>query len=139
MKVSIYSKSILLDGGVSNPVNPADATTYYVGFSSAALNTIDGGRRLIAPIPGIIERIDIYTRVGGTLGSNESVTYSLRRNATTDTALGTTTWDTANKTDSYTGLSIATAVGDFWEIKILTPTWGTNPTNVLMGISIYYA
>jgi hypothetical protein len=87
---------------------------------------------------GTIKTVVIKLRVGGTLGSNENSTISIRLNNTTDTVLSSTLkWDSAMQTISYTGLNIAVAVGDDIVVKIDQPAWATNPTTNQLTTTIY--
>jgi hypothetical protein len=38
---------------------------------------------------------------------------------------------------SNSSLSISMAVGDYFEIKAINPTWGTNPLTTIFGGYIY--
>jgi len=42
----------------------------------------------------------------------------------------------SSKTFSFTGLNIAVNSTDYWTVKILTPTWVTNPTAIRYAIKI---
>jgi hypothetical protein len=121
-------------GGSSQPT-VADATTFTYGVGGISASNLVGTRRIYFPMAGTITRADVYCRVGGTLGSNEQSTISIRHNNTTDYAISTTfTQDNADTVVTNSSMSIAIAAGDFIEIKWLSPTWATNPTTVtLMG------
>lgn len=122
--------------------NPADATTYYMGAFALAPTTTATSRWLTIPRAGTITRIDIIIfNNGGTQGTNETSTISLRLNNTTDTTI-TSSFDANDAAGlvslfNNTALSIAVAEGDHIEIKWVTPTWSTNPTNVAMDIRVY--
>jgi hypothetical protein len=82
----------------------------------------------------------ILTSLHANAGSNEDVTLYIRNITTaTDYLVGTFKEDysaNAAKTFKFTGLNIAVNGTDFWTVKILTPTWVTNPTSVRYGIRI---
>lgn len=122
---------------------PADATTYYFGapqFMNVVTTTQK--RKVFIPKAGKITRVDISVHNNsGTQGSNETSTVSLRLNDTTDTTLTSAlTADAASGATNYfniTGLSIVVAAGDYFEIKWVTPTWVTNPTNVMLYLQVF--
>lgn len=120
---------------------PADASTYYAGLPIASGYGLQGTHD-IARIPvvkaGTITAVTIRVIVDGTLASAENVAISLRLNNTTDTSLTATSQWTARVVDHLvTGLSIAVVAGDFIIIKVVTPTWATNPTDVSIAGDIY--
>ena len=125
--------------GFSVGFNPADATTYYVsGVGGSAAVAIQGTGKVFIPLAGTVKRIDSNVAVSGTLGTTETSTLSFRLNNTTDTTITTGLQNNAtNQPYAATGLSIAVAVGDYFEIKWVTPTWVTNPTGVSFSTSVY--
>jgi hypothetical protein len=124
-----------MDGGASSNQTPVDATTYYYGWGEGL---VVGGRTTMAtvqmtiPKSGRITRV-IWSVVIGTNGSNESVQHYLRLNNTTDTTLSTTeTYDpgaNTTKTFNYSAFTpIVVVAGDTIALKIICPTWATNPS-----------
>lgn len=117
--------------------SPADATTYYFGcLLGTGVTTTEGRRKMRIPRAGTITRIDLF--INCSTGSSETSTISFRLNGTTDTTissavnLGATPFEA-----NVTGLSIAVAAGDYFEIKWVTPTWATNPTAVNISALVY--
>jgi len=114
--------------------NPADATTYIIGNQAAPdANPGDNTKHQIAaPIAGTVKRLCISGYVGGTLGSGESVSFFVRKLGTTDsTESVSVTLNTtevaiacANLTTTFT-----VAEDDKVSLKMVSPTWVTNPTN----------
>ncbi len=133
----------VLASATSDLFAPADATTYYFGAPmSMNPKTTSAQRKVYIPKAGKITRVDLYVHNNsGVVGSNEISTISLRLNDTTDIPLTTTlTADAASGETRYfniTGLSTAVVAGDFYEIKWVTPTWVTNPTNVVIEVRVY--
>ena len=121
-------------------MSPVDATTYYASISSfgeVAITNISYARIYI-PKAGTLKVVYIYVSIGGTLGTTETVSAYVRLNNTTDTTITTTaTWDNANTVMSKTDLAISVAQGDYIAIKIVTPTWVTNPTGVRLSGTVY--
>lgn len=127
----------VLSAAMTN-TNPADSTTYYFGnWESLGLSTVADARRIYIQRAGKITKADIYAFNSGT-GSNETYTISLRLNNTTDTTLSSSVnHDAAAEHFTNTALSIAVAVGDYFEIKAVTPAWATNPTGVYYMVRIF--
>ncbi len=122
---------------VSNPAgfSPADSTTYYAGILSAEAATTYDNVSIIVPLSGTLVRVDLKVRVRGTLGTTEDVTHNLRLNDATDFATIALDYDAAFKESSSTGLSQAVVAGDKLALKIVTPAWATNPTDVHITLS----
>lgn len=131
--------------GQLNNSAPADATTYYFGspFTATILQnwmTTARGAKLFIPKSGTITRVDVglFIASGGTLGTTETSTLSLRLNDTTDTTLSAVMNCSARETYyNVTGLSVAVAAGDFIEFKWVTPTWATNPVGVYINCQVW--
>lgn len=130
--------------GAGGVFNPQDNLTYFLGSSqsmAAAPSATAARRRAYVSSARTITEIDFqaFTTVAA---SGESVQVYLRVNNTTDTTLTTSmTWNAG--ANSYnllrvTGLNIALAADDYWEIKIVCPTWATNPTGVTIQGSVTY-
>lgn len=118
--------------------SPSDAQTLYLGAPTAATLGSQGFQRIYIPKTGTVKAIYVNFANTGTLGSNETSTIYFRLNQTTDTTISSSvTNDSADTAFNNTGLSIAVSAGDYFEIKWITPTWGTNPTNVRVSGTVY--
>ena len=119
--------------------DPADATTYYGGgFPAFAVGTTAVRFNLAVPAAGTITKATAAVKVGGTLGSTESITIAVRKNNTTDlTITSAAKADARVQTYAASGLSLAVSAGDALELKITTPTWATNPTQVAWAAVLY--
>jgi hypothetical protein len=111
---------------------PVDATSYHFGIIGDIMATTTLRREFKFPQAGTMTAFS-FNLLQSTNGSNETCTLYLRNTTTsTDYTIGTFTSDFglngALKT-LYSGLSIAVNTTDNWVVKILTPTWGTNPAN----------
>lgn len=117
--------------------NPADATTYYFdSFGYVALGTTAAISRLYFLRAGTVVAADIS--IYCTTGTSETSTMSFRLNNANDTTLSSAVALNASPFHvQNTGLSIAVAVGDYFEVKWVTPTWVTNPTNVIGYVSVF--
>jgi hypothetical protein len=132
------SRFVMSQNYADTGFNPLDATPYYVGGSSNVPSTTDGTRRIYFESAATIKSFTAKTFLTVN-GSGENVTLYARIDATTDNLIGTMTWNTGAATtakQSFTGLSIAVPAGSYLTIKILPPSWVTNPTGVLFGFEM---
>jgi hypothetical protein len=121
--------------------SPADATTYYVGEISVSLNTNATLYRTTMPyasklIGAVISAVN--TSAGST---TEASTINFRLNNTTDTLLSNAVAFGNNLTVNVytiTGLNVAVAANDTFNIKWTTPTWATNPTGATLLVTLYF-
>lgn len=113
-------------------INPADATTYYMGGSGLQPQTtataVDFNLGYAVTIIGALVKVSGNT----TAGTNENITLQLRNTTqSTSTSIGTFTSDggstTAMSPFTFTGLNISVASGDSICAQFDTPTWATNP------------
>jgi hypothetical protein len=111
---------------------PTDAQTVYFGTLPKAPTTTADISRVYVPRAGTIVRADIWT-YSGTAGSNENWSLYVRLNNTTDTLIQTIGAATNARNFTNTALSIAVVAGDYFEIKGIQPTWGTNPNTTIYG------
>jgi hypothetical protein len=111
--------------------SPADSTNYFVGIT---MDTADVNRnRAVIPIGGTIEKVYVWVTVGGTVGSAETVSMTLRKNGADTGITFTMAWNAANPSVASATGSVTVAEGDLVNVKIVTPAWATNPTNVWVG------
>lgn len=119
---------------------PADVTTYYFGFpyDVSMNNTTPAIRQKIIPFGSVLRGAGI-TVIATAGATTESMTVSARINNTTDVLLSSAvTSDQTAQQFSVIGLSQTIYAGDKIEIKVLTPTWVTNPTNQRMSVDLYF-
>lgn len=125
--------ALLVQADVSNP---ADAATTYLGNMPRVPISTDGISRIYMSDAGTITAADIFVYAGGTSGSNEAWSFYVRVNSTTDHLIETVSASTAARRFDNTSLAISLSAGDYFEIKMVNPTWATNPTNVVIGGNI---
>lgn len=114
-------------------MSPADSTTYYPGITQFRTTYADATIRV--PFTGTIVEYWVRVAVTGTLGSTEDVNYYLRLNNTTDFGNFVDDWD--NYVQETSGaISQAVTAGDSIALKVVTPAWATNPTNVYVSFWI---
>lgn len=104
-----------------------DSTTYYLGVGwGVGLDANQGRYSHQVAKAGTITGYT-FSAGFGTLGTGESVTIDLWLNNTTSVGSTTTTFDTAYRTVTVTGLSQAITTSDKLEARIVGPVWATNP------------
>lgn len=111
---------------------PADSSTYYVGAPGWGVST----NKLYSQIPiyfnqGYINRVGVRIVRGGTQGSSENSAIYLQVNNTDYLISNTVLLGNLATIDldiSYLGIFVD--YGDIVNLKIVTPAWVTNPTNV---------
>jgi len=114
--------------------NPTDGETYYVGIQAEAPTNFTG-HRLYVPRAGTIKAA--YVNWAGSAPSNENISMYIRLNNATDTLIATVGTTSVQRLFSNDALSIAVVAGDYIELKIICPTWVTNPTGVMLGGVVY--
>jgi len=115
-----------------------DNTNHYMAFCAnpgvTAATAANGLNSVNQRRAGTITDVYFAILVGGTNGSGETGSLIIRVNNTTDNTIvnNTVVWNTGVTFTEYntTGLSLALAAGDFWQVKIDPPTFATNPTAV---------
>jgi hypothetical protein len=120
------------------PLSPNDATTYFIGGSFSSAIGGAGNSRIYFPKAGTIRSIRVFFANPGTLGTNEQSTISIRINDTTDHVISSTVVNNATQTlASNSAMAVKVANTDFFELKWVTPTWGTKPTLVRINATVY--
>ena len=118
----------------------ADNQTYYIGEISVSLNTVATLYRTTVPYACTLVGA-VITAVNTSAGSTtEASTINFRLNNTTDTLLSNAVAFGPNLTVniySITGLNVAIAAGDTFNIKWTTPIWATNPTGATLLVTLY--
>jgi hypothetical protein len=110
-------------------LSPADGITYYIGGdfgTSLADATFYTNAYVLIPVAGTISRVVYKSR--NVIASTEAVEHYIRVNDTTDVGQWTATYGQTVTNSLVTGISQAVAAGDRIAMKIVCPTWVTNPT-----------
>ena len=117
--------------------NPADGTTFFFGSPlMAPLQSTSDRRRLYIPKSGNMVLFRVYVFVTSVV-TTESVVFTVRLNDTTDTALSVSIGYVINSNTAVDTGSVAVVEGDYIEIKVVNPSWVTNPTGVLLSAIIF--
>ena len=116
--------------------SPGDGATSYFGTLPKAPITTPAVSKVYIRQAGTIKRAEIYC-FSGTAGTAEAWPISIRLNNTTDTLIASLSVSAQERVYSNTNLNIAVVAGDYFEIKMVNPTWGTNPLTTIFGGYIY--
>ncbi len=127
--------ALMISGNVTNPV---DATTYYLGANSGAWGVVAAIHRVYIPKSGTITVVYLYWYAAPTAGSDEGINIYIRLNNSSDTLIATVGSADVSKIFANVALSLGVAQGDYIEIKVITPTWGTNPATVIALTGVVY-
>jgi len=114
---------------------PADGVTYYAGGIPVAMTNSALARKTYFRKAGIVRVAEVMWYGSGAAGTNENISIYVRLNDTTDYLIATVGAATAERNFTNTSINVTVASGDFFEIKIVCPTWATNPVTV--GLSGY--
>jgi hypothetical protein len=121
--------------------SPADGVTYYFGAfpSLSAINILASTARQQSFYgSGTVTKATIFIYCSTTDGSTEAVTFSLRINDATDHLItNSMTFNGTPKRVDITGLSIPFTDLQKYVIKMVSPTWVTNPLNAFVQINLY--
>lgn len=110
--------------------------TYYGGsFASVALSTTAALRRIYFTSACTITDVTMFIVVNG-VGSNNSISYFIRKNNSSDTALTSSSITATSTVITTTGLSLSIAAGDYIEIKTVTTTLASSHTGYFQSGTI---
>lgn len=116
--------------------NPTDAQTVYFGGITRAPSTVANTDKIFFRQAGVIKIVNLYT-FAAVAGSNQAWSLYVRLNDTTDTLVATVSAATQERIFNNSGLAIAVAAGDYIQLKMVNPTWTTDPTGVLGSGYLY--
>lgn len=116
--------------------NPADATEYYLGNNSFLYASgVSGSITIPYNCTLVSWNISVVNTGGNGTAGNATVSISGTTNYTLSTAINYTT---VTQAFSGSGLSQNFSAGDVFNIKILTPTWATNPLSTFHGVTLWF-
>lgn len=115
---------------------PVDGQTVYFGTLPKAPVTVAATSKVYVRKAGAIKIAEIYC-YSGTAGTAESWSLYIRKNNTTDCLIATLTLGNVERIFSNAALNIPMAIGDYFEIKGVQPTWATNPNTTIYGGYVY--
>lgn len=121
---------------IAPQLGPVDNASYFfAGFTANTSPTSSGnGGLFYAPFAGVIKWADVYTNSNGAAGTSENISFYIRVNNTTDYLIGTVGLASGIRRYTNHAMNVTLAENDYFEVKMLCPTWATNPSNVrIMG------
>ena len=130
-----YKNNYTLDFMALN-TSLTDGQTIYMGQLPLVPTTTAATRKIFIRNAGTIKMANLYS-YATTAGTNEIWTWYIRLNNTTDTVIALVASNSNERTRVNTGLNIAVVPGDYVEIKMVNPTWSTNPNNITFGWYLY--
>jgi len=113
----------------------SDGSTYYFGLNAIAPATTANNNRVYIPKAGTIKAAYIFAAF--VAGSDESASLYIRKNNSSDTLIASLDFSFNPVVFSNGGLNIAVNAGDYIELKLVCPTWATNPSQLKMSGHIY--
>jgi hypothetical protein len=108
--------------------NPGNGSTVYLGLNAKIPSITAATSKTYIRRTGTIRLVELYTYAGGTAGSNETITFYLRKNNTADFLINSVSLATAERVFNNTAININMVSGDYFEIKVVCPTWSSKPT-----------
>ena len=132
LKYNIYYLS-------TSGINLADSTTYYIGIIYSALGTIEALRRFNFDKSETVKEIHLNSFHANAATSEDLTLYLRNSTLGVDYLIGTFKQNftlNTSKSFAFTGLNISVNSTDFWTIKLVTPAFVTNPTNVNYSVKI---
>lgn len=122
-------------------LSPADATTYFFGVNlSSPPQTIALVNKFSFPVDCTIKIATLEVRQA-VCATTETSSIVLRENNTTDYTISgsvSNSFGTNSSTSKViTGLNIPILANNFYETKLMCPTWDTNPTGVIYTVTYY--
>jgi len=116
--------------------SPVDGQTIYFGMLPKAPVTSAGNSKIYVRATTKINRIEIYT-YSGTAGTSETWSLYIRVNNTTDYLVQSVSVNTSERIFTNSSLNISLNANDYFEIKMVNPTWVTNPLTTSIVAYIY--
>jgi hypothetical protein len=126
-----------LQVSAANQTAIVDGVVYYWGGSFASVPSIaQGNYKIYIPRAGVI--LAAYLRLyAQTAGSAEGWTLSILKNDIFNYDVASISASANERLFSNIALNIPVAAGDYIVIKEVTPTWVTNPANILRMGTLY--
>ncbi len=116
--------------------NPVDAQTIFYGFQVDSVIT-EGTNKLYIPKKGIIKTCHIRGILPVTAGSNEAWPLYIRINGITEYLVQSLSSNLLTRIWKNYQLSIKVEFEDYLEIKMINPSWLTNPVGIRFNGTIF--
>jgi len=119
--------------------NPADASTYFIGsgFNTLAQSVSFVNAAIEVPKSGIIRRLFVKAKIAGALGSGQLVQHFVSINDLVDAGQIDFGYGSFNAQGSNAAVNQSVLAGDMVALKIVTPAWAPNPTQVSYYASLF--
>lgn len=119
--------------------NLADATPYFFDQFPQFVVQASASKKTQMPYDYTLIAANIQNLTIGTLGSSENSTLALRINNTTDLQVSNTVkFNALNVHQFASGLNLDVLATDYFESKLTTATFATNPTQVACAVTYYF-
>jgi hypothetical protein len=118
--------------------SPADLATMYCGAQPIIMGGVANLRKIYVPAAGRIIGAMIFTHSATAAGTNENWSLYIRKNDTTDYLIAMVGLAAAERNFNNMAMDIPMIAGDYFEIKMVCPTWVTNPTGTTLSGNVYF-
>jgi hypothetical protein len=118
--------------------NPADATTYYFGVSNYGITTNSLNGQFHLPYNCTLVGWDFNATPAAVASSSETSTFIVFGSTNTYTLSSSITFSTAYNNYTASGISQNFNANEAISMKWVTPTWATNPTQLFIGITLWF-
>ena len=115
--------------------NYNDSTDYFFGTNYSPALPVANKKIQYFPKDGRVTGVNLNINYAGA-PTNEDLSLYIRINDTTDYLIGTVATGTTNTFFVNLALNISVKTTDFFEMKLVTPAWVTNPSAASCGGTI---
>ena len=139
--VAVLSDAVFQITFNSPSTNPADGVTYYFSNLNFPAQQTSTGGTVTIPYNCTLIGWDFNMSVTGTVGSGETATLVAMVNNATVSVLSTAiTFSNVSGYQGFSasGLSTNFTAGDKFNLRMISPTWATNPTQVYTGVTFWF-
>jgi len=132
-------RSFAIYGTSITTFNPADGVTYCLTVNQgASWGTVFGTKdKIMIPIACTIKACRFYWYANGVAGSSENIQLFIRKQNTTDYLVAEVATGNAGKNFQNEALNIPLISTDYFEFKLVCPTWATNPAGITFHWIVY--
>jgi len=138
---TLYASQGFTLQSASTAVNPGALSTHsFADANIGTSTTYNSLVRIYVPKACYLKSVKVFVKVAGTLAvGGQNSTFSLVLNGVTDNDVSTTVkHDSTGTLVSKDNFNVAFANGDWFNFKIVHPTWGTPPTSVSYTVTSYF-
>lgn len=120
--------------------SPADGITYYIGQNGFPVSQNSQNGIVYIPFNCTLVGYTFNNYTGGTTGSGETFSVYARVNDATDITLTTTASVGGTAPQTFTSNTLNTNINanSYINIKVIAPTWATNPTAMYTGVTLFF-